>query len=39
MRSSKKFCKVFIMKERKLRRIKTTIRGTRKGSSQESRGD
>jgi hypothetical protein len=39
MQSSKKFCKVFIMQGRKLRRIKTTIRGTRKGSSQENRGD
>jgi hypothetical protein len=39
MQSSKKFCKDFIMQGRKLRRIKTTIRGARKGSSQESRGD
>jgi hypothetical protein len=39
MRSSKKFCKVFIMQGRKLRRVKTTIRGARKGKSQESRGD
>jgi hypothetical protein len=30
MQSSKKFCKVFIMQERKLRRVKTTIRGARK---------
>jgi hypothetical protein len=39
MQSSKKFCKVFIMQGRKLKRIKTTIRGARKGSSQESRRD
>jgi hypothetical protein len=39
MRSSKNFCKVFIMQGRKLRRIKTTIRDARKGRSQESRGD
>jgi hypothetical protein len=39
MRSSTKFCKVFIMQGRKLRKIKTTIMGARKGNSQESRGD
>jgi hypothetical protein len=39
MQSSKKFCKVFIMQGRELRRIKTTIRSARKGKSQESRGD
>jgi hypothetical protein len=39
MQSSKNFCKVFIMQGRKFRRIKTTIRGARKGSSQENRGD
>jgi hypothetical protein len=39
MQSSKKFCKVYTMQGRKLRRIKTTIRGTRKGSSQKNRRD
>jgi hypothetical protein len=39
VRSSKNFCKVFITQGRKLRRIKTTIRGTRRDSSQESKGD
>jgi hypothetical protein len=39
MRSSRKFCRVLIMQGRKLRRMKMRIRDTRKGSSQENRGD